>query len=140
MTLKVPQDSYVSVAAADAYHGLRPSAAAWQAMDEAVKAQMLVAASDYLDATYRLKNDLNAAMRSGEVAVLPEVAKAVCELAMQQQLTANEKPKQHSVKVGEIAVTYAQPDGKAERFAYVAALLAGLMAHQGVRNIPIQRG
>ena len=140
MTIKVPQDSYVSVEEADVYHGMRPSAAAWQVIDAVVKAQMLVAASDYLDAAYRLKNDLNAAMRSGEVAVLPEVAKAVCELAMQQQLTANEKPKQQSVRVGEISVTYSQQEGKAERFVYVSALLSGLIENKGFRNIPLQRG
>ncbi|EGY53142.1 DnaT-like ssDNA-binding protein [Neisseria shayeganii] len=140
--IKVPQDSYISVADADAYHALRQSAEVWTAMDDTAKERALVTASDFLDVNYRLKDGLNAAMRAGRAEVLPEVQKAVCELAMQQQLTANEKPKQRSVKVGEIAVTYAVGDeAKAERFAYVVSLLGGLLEKKrAVGMVPVVRG
>ena len=92
MALNVPADSYVGVADADRYHQMRQSAAAWAALDEPTKERMLVSASDYLDANFRLKNGLNAAMRSGEKPVHPQVLKAVCELALQQQLNSNENP------------------------------------------------
>ena len=50
--INVPQDSYVTVAEADAYHAIRPSANAWAALTEPEKEQRLVAASDYLDSQY----------------------------------------------------------------------------------------
>ena len=102
---------------------------------------MLVSATDYLDANFRLKNGLNAAMRSGEKPVPPQVLKAVCELALQQQLNSNEKPRQQSVKVGEIAVTYAIGNTNKERFDYVAALLYGMYEpRKGVHMVPMPRG
>lgn len=141
MALNVPADSYVGVADADRYHQMRQSAAAWTALDEPTKERMLVSASDYLDANFRLKNGLNAAMRSGEKPVHPQVLKAVCELALQQQLNSNEKPKQQSVKVGEIAVTYAIGNTNKERFDYVAALLYGMYEpRKGVHMVPMPRG
>ncbi|OFN58490.1 hypothetical protein HMPREF2541_01715 [Eikenella sp. HMSC061C02] len=120
---------------------MRQSAAAWAALDEPTKERMLVSASDYLDANFRLKNGLNAAMRSGEKPVPPQVLKAVCELALQQQLNSNEKPRQQSVKVGEIAVTYAIGNTNKERFDYVAALLYGMYEpRKGVHMVPMPRG
>ena len=130
MALNVPADSYVGVADADRYHQMRQTAAAWAALDEATKERMLVSASDYLDANFRLKNGLNAAMRSGEKPVHPQVLKAVCELALQQQ-----------VKVGEITVTYAVGNANTERFDYVAALLYGMYEpRKGVHMVPMPRG
>ncbi|WP_420898804.1 DnaT-like ssDNA-binding protein, partial [Eikenella corrodens] len=55
MALNVPADSYVGVADADRYHQMRQSASAWAALDEPTKERMLVSASDYLDANFRLK-------------------------------------------------------------------------------------
>lgn len=50
--INVPQDSYVTIAEADAYHAIRPSATTWAALSEPEKEQRLVAASDYLDSQY----------------------------------------------------------------------------------------
>ena len=111
-------------------------------MDTVQKERALVTASDYLDAHYPLRGGLNAAMRSGSRAVPPEVVKAVCELAVQQDLTANELPKQQSVRVGDVSVTYALPSEKpVQRFAYVSALLAGLVERKGgIGTVSLTRG
>ena len=140
MPINVPQDSLVSLADANAYHELRQTAAVWGAFDDVERERRLVSASDYLDANYRLKSGLNAAMRAGGI-VPQAVVKAVCELAVQSQLNADRPPKQQSVKVGEIAVTYALDAASKERFAYVAALLADLLVPgSAVKTVPMPRG
>lgn len=136
--INVPQDSYVSVADADAYHAIRQSAEAWAAMDDAAKERALVTASDFLDANYRLKDGLNATMRDGRTGVLPEVRKAVCELAMRRDLLSPPKPKQKSLAKGTMSVTYAD-DGAGRQADYVKSLLQALLPKTAF-SVPIQRG
>ncbi|QMT41244.1 DnaT-like ssDNA-binding protein [Neisseria shayeganii] len=136
--IKVPQDSYVSVADATAYHTLRQSAEAWAAMDDTAKERALVTASDFLDVNYRLKDGLNAAMRAGRTEVLPEVQKAVCELAMRRDLLAPPKPKQKSLAKGTMSVTYAD-DSTGRQADYIKSLLQALIP-KTAHSAPVQRG
>lgn len=111
--INVPQDSYVGVDFADKYHSMRPSYAVWQALDLDTKERLLVMASDYLDAHYPLRDDYNNLMRQGRVTVPDCVKKAVCELSLFDGIDyqKTETAQKSSVKVGEIAVTYAVKDG-----------------------------
>ncbi|PIT48537.1 DnaT-like ssDNA-binding protein [Snodgrassella alvi] len=133
----VPRDSYVSVEQADAYHAIRSSKDVWEELETSQKEMRLVSASDYVDACYQLRQNLNRKMRAGEVGIIEPVYKAVCELALRTGLFDNDEQKRKSVKVGEISVTYAGNGGS--RFEYIDALLlpytAGTFA-----QIPIIRG
>ncbi|MBV7434494.1 hypothetical protein KRX19_05575 [Cardiobacteriaceae bacterium TAE3-ERU3] len=124
-------NAYVETAEADAYHEARPSHEQWQALDEKAKKRALVAASDYLDVNYPLKDGLNDRMRNGE-AVPSAVVRAVCELALHAgELTADKTADKASVSVGEISVSYRELSGiDAKRFSYVAKMLDGLIEKQ----------
>lgn len=119
--IRVPNDSYVSIEQADAYHAIRPSKHTWDALEISQKEMRLVSASDYVDACYQLRNDLNRKMRDGEAGVIDPVFKAVCELSLKTGLFDNDSQKRAAVKVGDISVTYAGSTGA--RFEYVDALL-----------------
>ena len=71
---------------ADTYHSILPSQADWAAFEANQKELQLVAASDYIDACYQLRNDLNRKMRAEIEAVIEPVYKAVCELALKNGL------------------------------------------------------
>ena len=127
--INVPQDSYVTVAEADAYHAIRPSANAWAALTEPEKEQRLVAASDYLDSQYIFngkKTDENQPRefpRNGETDVPMAIKKAVFELALQDSLTSNSSAEVKREKVDVLEVEYFQSDDGAIRFGYIDGLL-----------------
>ena len=127
--INVPQDSYVTVAEADAYHAIRPSATTWAALSEPEKEQRLVAASDYLDSQYIFtgkKTDQNQPRefpRNGETDTPTEIKKAVFELALQDSLTSNASAEVKREKVDVLEVEYFQSDNGAIRFGYIDGLL-----------------
>ena len=127
--INVPQDSYVTVAGADAYHAIRPSAQTWAALTEPEKEQRLVAASDYLDSQYIFngkKTDENQPRefpRNGETEVPMAIKKAVFELALQDSLTSNASAEVKREKVDVLEVEYFQSDDGAIRFGYIDGLL-----------------
>ena len=127
--INVPQDSYVTVAEADAYHAIRPSATTWAALTEPEKEQRLVAASDYLDSQYIFtgkKTDPSQPRefpRNGETEVPMAIKKAVFELALQDSLTSNASAEVKREKVDVLEVEYFQSDDGAIRFGYIDGLL-----------------
>ena len=127
--MQVPQDSYVAVAEADAYHAMRPSRDAWALLTADEKEQQLVMASDFLDANYRFKGkktDESQARefpRNGQVDVPVVVKKAVFELALQDSLTSNASAEVKREKVDVLEVEYFQSDDGAIRFGYIDGLL-----------------
>ena len=127
--INVPQDSYVTVAEADAYHAIRPSANAWAALSEPDKEQRLVAASDYLDSQYIFngkKTDENQPRefpRNGATEIPTAIKKAVFELALQDSLTSNASAEVKREKVDVLEVEYFQSDDGAIRFGYIDGLL-----------------
>ena len=127
--INVPQDSYVTVAEADAYHAIRPSATTWAALSEPEKEQRLVAASDYLDSQYIFngkKTDENQPRefpRNGETDTPTAIKKAVFELALQDSLTSNASAEVKREKVDVLEVEYFQSDDGAIRFGYIDGLL-----------------
>ena len=127
--INVPQDSYVTVAEADAYHAIRPSANAWAALTEPEKEQRLVAASDYLDSQYIFngkKTDENQPRefpRNGSNEIPTAIKKAVFELALQDSLTSNASAEVKREKVDVLEVEYFQSDDGAIRFGYIDGLL-----------------
>ena len=127
--INVPQDSYVTVAEADAYHAIRPSANAWAALSGPDKEQRLVAASDYLDSQYIFngkKTDENQPRefpRNGATEIPTAIKKAVFELALQDSLTSNASAEVKREKVDVLEVEYFQSDDGAIRFGYIDGLL-----------------
>ena len=127
--INVPHDSYVTVAEADAYHAIRPSANAWAALTEPEKEQRLVAASDYLDSQYIFngkKTDENQPRefpRNGNTEIPTAIKKAVFELALQDSLTSNASAEVKREKVDVLEVEYFQSDDGAIRFGYIDGLL-----------------
>ena len=127
--INVPQDSYVTVAEADAYHAIRPSANSWAALTEPEKEQRLVAASDYLDSQYIFngkKTDENQPRefpRNGATEIPTAIKKAVFELALQDSLTSNASAEVKREKVDVLEVEYFQSDDGAIRFGYIDGLL-----------------
>ena len=124
----VPQDSYVTVLEADAYHSIRPSATTWAALSEPDKAMRLVAATDYIDSQFQYsgkKTDAEQVRefpRNGKAEVPQAVKKAVFELALQSDLTANPEQSVKKEKVAVLEVEYFEADD-AQRFAYIYNLL-----------------
>ena len=145
--MQVPQDSYVAVAEADAYHAMRPSRDAWALLTADEKEQQLVMASDFLDANYRFKGkktDESQARefpRNGQVDVPVVVKKAVFELAMQTDLSSNPEPYITGEKVAVIEVEYADSSAHNTRFAYIDGLLKDwLYKASGMGAIMVARG
>ena len=127
--INVPQDSYVTIAEADAYHAIRPSATTWSALSEPEKEQRLVAASDYLDSQYIFngkKTDENQSRefpRNGSTEIPTAIKKAVFELALQDSLTSNPSAEVKREKVDVLEVEYFQADAGSLRFGYIDGLL-----------------
>ena len=127
--INVPQDSYVTVAEADAYNAIRPSNSTWAALSDSEKEQRLVSASDYLDSQYIFtgkKTDANQPRefpRNGETEVPMAIKKAVFELALQDSLTRNASAEVKREKVDVLEVEYFQSDDGAIRFGYIDGLL-----------------
>ena len=127
--INVPQDSYVTVAEADAYNAIRPSAQTWAALSDSEKEQRLVSASDYLDSQYIFtgkKTDPYQSRefpRNGETEVPMAIKKAVFELALQDSLTSNASAEVKREKVDVLEVEYFQSDDGAIRFGYIDGLL-----------------
>ena len=146
--IAVPQDSYVSLDYANAYHAIRPSYAVWQALSDDEKERLLVCASDYLDANYPLKNNLNQDMRQGLAPIPDCVKKAVCELCLFDGIDyqKTETAQKSSVKVGEIAVTYAVKDGLSQAQLNRQNTIKGILRGCGILSgsltgeIPMLRG
>ena len=146
--VNVPQDSYVTVEWADSYHSIRPSFAVWQALSIEEKERLLVSASDYLDANYPLKDNLSSRMRNGKAAIPDCVKKAVCELCLFDGIDyqKTETAQKSSVKVGEIAVTYAVKDGLSQAQLNRENTIKGLLRGCGILSgsltgeIPLLRG
>ena len=127
--INVPQDSYVTVAEADAYNAIRPSNSTWAALSDSEKEQRLVAASDYLDSQYIFtgkKTDPSQPRefpRNGETEIPTAIKKAVFELALQDSLTSNPSTEVKREKVDVLEVEYFQSDDGAIRFGYIDGLL-----------------
>lgn len=119
-------DSYVTASWADEYFSKRPNADIWESKDN--KEALLVSASDFLDDHYPLKNGLNEKMRLGEVDIPPQVMRAVCELAVNPNLSVTADREEMKVKVGPIAVEYDSGSSSyAESFANIPNILRGLL-------------
>ena len=127
--INVPHDSYVTVAEADAYNAIRPSAQTWAALSDSEKEQRLVAASDYLDSQYIFtgkKTDENQPRefpRNGATEIPTAIKKAVFELALQDSLTSNPSAEVKREKVDVLEVEYFQADAGSLRFGYIDGLL-----------------
>ena len=127
--INVPQDSYVTVAEADAYNAIRPSNSTWAALSDSEKEQRLVSASDYLDSQYIFtgkKTDANQPRefpRNGSTDIPTAIKKAVFELALQDSLTSNPSAEVKREKVDVLEVEYFQSDAGSLRFSYIDGLL-----------------
>ena len=127
--INVTQDSYFTVAEADAYNAIRPSAQTWAALSEPEKEQRLVAASDYLDSQYIFngkKTDPSQPRefpRNGSTEIPAAIKKAVFELALQDSLTSNVGAEVKREKVDVLEVEYFQSENGALRFGYIDGLL-----------------
>jgi hypothetical protein len=140
--------AYVSVSEADSYHSERISAEAWGALDTATKQRRLISASDFLDFAYRFAGEKTDPAQSREFprmggADIPQVVKyAVCELALQEDLTANPESEMSSVTVGAVHVAYrnsGQAKAGQNRFTYVKSLLSSVLAFRG-NGVELLRG
>ena len=114
--INVPQDSYVTVAEADAYNAIRPSNSTWAALYDTEKEQRLVSASDYLDSQYIFtgkKTDENQPRefpRNGAIEIPTAIKKAVLELALQETIKSKARTEVKREKVDVLEVEYFQSD------------------------------
>ena len=74
-----------------------------------------------------------------------KVKNAVCELALEENLTQNPTELKSAVKVGELSVTYSHPSAangvENQRFSYVAQLLREFVREKGaMRRVLLERG
>lgn len=143
--------AYLSVEEADAYHNLRMSKDAWEALDEEEKARRLVSASDFLDVNYRFSGEkadpmqLRQFPRKGfeSLEIPTAIIYAVCELALQENLNQNAEQKMTSVKVGSLSVNYDNRSTIADssnRFDYVRQLLAVWLDRSSFGTVKLERG
>ncbi|QIA76648.1 DnaT-like ssDNA-binding protein [Rodentibacter caecimuris] len=135
MTLKIPNDSYVTLEDADHYHVNRIAFETWDELDEQTKKRRLVSASDFLDHYYTFAGEKADPLqprcfpRKAQTDIPQAVKYAVCELALQEDLNQNQAQRMSSVKVGPISVSYGEiPEQKANRFEYVKYLLKEFLA------------
>ena len=125
--ITVPQDSYVTVAQADDYFSIRPSVTQWEANTPEQKGRLLVAASDYLDDNFPLKNDLNKHMRDGTKPIPAAVIRAVCEIAINPVATGARTRMMDAVTVGPISVKYTEGETEYEQqLENIAGILGDL--------------
>lgn len=145
--------AYANIATADAYHAVRPTAAAWGGLTEAQKAAHLLAASDYIDAAYRFrgrKADPNQARqfpRAGQSDVPPQVVQAVLEMALLlpdgggAAGAAVSVQMRRRVKVGEIETEYQQAtEAQSRLYPLIDALLRDWIIPDGLRTGAILAG
>lgn len=150
MTLKIPNDSYVSLEYADNYHRLRNSFEQWQALSEEQKQRRLVSASDFLDHHYQFSGEKTdptqsrAFPRDASGQIPSNICKAVCELALQADLNQNAAQKMSAVKVGPVSVSYDEQsdvERQANRFEYVRSLLSDYLdTKSSFGQVRLQRG
>ncbi|MDY4280859.1 MAG: DnaT-like ssDNA-binding protein [[Pasteurella] mairii] len=149
MSLMVPEQAYVSLEEADAYHAIRASFDQWDGLDDAAKERRLVSASDFLDVNYRFSGHKAVEAQSRafprQDGVIPKAVKfAVCELALHADLNQNQAQKMASVKVGPVAVNYEDQRSVSRadnRFEYVKLLLTNFLDKQSVvKQVSLLRG
>lgn len=126
-------NAYLEIDVVNAYHEIRPSAAAWDAVEE--KEAAILMASDYLDVNYKfsgvktLDSQMREFPRNGATALPYKVVSAICELAlMSTSLTTGESQKKKSVTVGDISVVYESQTEKIK--SYVEKLLRDVVVEE----------
>jgi hypothetical protein len=151
-------ESYCSVAAADAYHSGRRTAATWSALLTAAKEAALRDATDYLDRTYGgrwrgnrvastqallwpraevMWDDAIFGYRSSTV-IPPELVVAAAELALRaasSALLADLGRETLSESVDVISVTYASGSGRQMKFDLVDRMLRPLLNGDGLQIV-----
>lgn len=142
--------AYITLEQANAYHEIRTSREAWNALSDEQKQQRLVSASDFLDFNYRfsgekadIAQDREFPRKEFESLGIPKAVQfAVCELALQENLTANPEAKMTSVKVGSLSVSYddSSPQNSVNRFNYVKQLLSTWLDRTSFGTVPLERG
>lgn len=114
----VNMNSYATVAQADEFHAIRPTAQTWAALSDTEKQARLVAASDYIDLNFQFrgkKSDVNQMRqfpRNGQP-MPPQLVWAVSLLAASGSLnvvvsSSGGATAINSVKIGELQVSYQQ--------------------------------
>ena len=148
-------ESYASVAAADAYHAARRTAAAWASLDTGAKEAALREATDHMAQEYRGRwkgqrvsstqaLDWPRAWVEVEQFTLPsdavpaEVVKACCELALKASaavLKSDQGAQVLSKEVGPLKVVYAHGARQGTKFAAVDDLLRPLLVGGGAMRL-----
>ncbi|SSY81051.1 DnaT-like ssDNA-binding protein [Alysiella crassa] len=111
-------NSYATMAQADEFHAIRPTAQTWAALSNTEKQARLVAASDYIDLNFRFRgkksdgNQMRQFPRNGQP-MPPQLVWAVSLLAVSGSLNAVVSSSGgataiNSVKIGELQVSYQQ--------------------------------
>ncbi|MEG9482762.1 DnaT-like ssDNA-binding protein [Mannheimia sp. HC-2023] len=142
-------NSYMTVEQANAYHNIRMSREVWNTLSDQEKRQRLVSASDFLDFNYRFSGEKAEPTQEREfprkgfeaVSIPKAVQFAVCELALQENLTANQEAQMSSVRVGPVSVNYdnSSPQNSVNRFEYVKQLLAAWLDRASCGTIKLER-
>ncbi|QLB44473.1 DnaT-like ssDNA-binding protein [Mannheimia pernigra] len=141
--------SYLTLEQANAYHDIRMSREAWNALSDQEKQQRLVSASDFLDFNYRFSGEKAEPAQEREfprkgfeaVGIPKAVQFAVCELALQENLTENQEAKMSSVRVGPVSVNYdnSSPQNSVNRFEYVKQLLSTWLDRASFGTVKLER-
>lgn len=115
----VNMNSYATVAQADEFHAIRPTAQTWAALSDTEKQARLVAASDYIDLNFQFRgkksdgNQMRQFPRNGQP-MPPQLVWAVSLLAVSGSLnvaavsSSGSEKAINSVKIGELQVSYQQ--------------------------------
>lgn len=129
-------DSYTTLDQANAFHAVRPTFAAWNALSDSDKMARLVAASDVVD-SLRFRgaksdpNQLRQFPRGGVAYVPTAVVQAVAYLAGNPQclgaIGGSQSKQLSSVKIGELQVNYqsgSDTTAQSECMTFLRGLLA----------------
>lgn len=146
----IPDDSYVTVAEADEWHGKRATAQYWNSLTDAQKETQLITASDYIDSlelcgTVTQKGQPREFPRNGETEVPRKIKTAIMWLSGQATLTASSDNTEAPIikkKVDVIEITYSDKVNEAlatatnGRYQYLDSMLAEFICHNNTEESP----
>lgn len=136
MALTIPDDAYISVEEATAYHEKRTTGAIWAVItDEKELEQRLVVASDYIDYAYTYLGKKSSPSqprqfpRSSATEIPREIKQACAELALKDGLFNNQKAGNKVTQIGPLRFEKFDNAANQPRFEFIDNLLKGLIAN-----------
>lgn len=114
---------YVTTQYADAYHSKRMTAERWNMYSEDEKAKRLVSSIDFIEANFRFQHEV-----WKHVEIPEQLKKAICEVAVSDELIIARSRTQNSIKIDVIQVEH-KIDSSAYQIEFdrIKIMLKGLL-------------